>query len=150
MSYGVTVDDLAARWRPLEAAAGDVDEPALAALLIIDAQDYLDMQFPALETTWEVGTRLARVVTSVVCEMVKRVMRNPDALKQQSVEDVQQSFAGPEFDGRMYLTSDEFLLVGGAIAEAGGTAGASSGAFSFNPTLNRRSSSWPVAVHRPR
>ena len=150
-SYGITTADLAARWRPLEQAEGDINEVAYAELTIVDAEDYLDMQFPKLLEAWAPGTRLARVVRTTVCEMVKRVMRNPEALKQQSVEDVQQSFAGPEYDGRLYLTADEFSTLGTAISDALGDATSNAGAFSFNPALNRRrSSEHPVSVLRPR
>lgn len=128
MSYAVTRADIEARWRPL-----DVEEQIPADTLIADAEDILDNQLPTLAASFGDGGRLDRLVTMTICNMVIRVLRNPDAMRQQSVGDVQQTFGGPEYDGRLYVSLDELGLIEDALLALNPQA-APMGAFSFDPT----------------
>lgn len=115
MSYGVTVGDIQARWRPLDAS-----EATVAETLIGDAETFLDNFRPTLAPLVPAGVP-QRIVTMLVANMVVRVLRNPDALTGQAVEDISQNFAGPAYDGRLYLTADELAMLDAAIEAAGGT-----------------------------
>lgn len=148
MSYGVTRADIEARWRPL-----DVEEQVPADTLIEDAEALLDLELPTLAASFGGGGRLDRLVVMTVCNMVIRVLRNPDAMRQQSVGDVQQTFGGPEYDGRLFLDDGDRGLLEDALVALNPEA-SPSGAFSFDPTRAKlanaaRRSPWRQSL-RPR
>jgi hypothetical protein len=77
VSYNVTTADIEARWRPLTDA-----EDAVAVVLLEDAARKLDLARPTLaaavastDPTKHVDERL---VTMLLCDMVIRVISNPD------------------------------------------------------------------------
>lgn len=97
MPYPVTPADVAARWRPLDAAETDV-----ATILLGDAEVLLDAKRPGLaEATALPATDPAhvpmRLVVIVLADMVQRVLRNPDVQTSMSLSSdgsVAQSFPG--------------------------------------------------------
>jgi len=78
MAYSVTTSDIVARWRPLS-----VDETAVATVLLADAVVKLDVMRPTLAAA--VASTVPsthvdeRFVTAALCDMVIRVLANPDA-----------------------------------------------------------------------
>lgn len=130
MTYGVVRKDIEDRWRPL-----DPEEELPADTLIGDAETLVDAQpqLRALSATFGQGGQLDRLVVMTICNMVIRVLRNPDAMRQQSVGDVQQTFGGPDYDGRLFISDDELSSIIDALAALTPSAGGA-GAFSFDPT----------------
>lgn len=73
MTYNVTTADIEARWRPLTAA-----EDAVATVLLVDAALKLDTARPTLAAAVAATTVPERLVVIVLCDMVIRVISNPD------------------------------------------------------------------------
>lgn len=78
MVYPVTPQDVAARWRPLDAA-----ETNVATVLLGDAEVLLDHKRPGLAAATALaagqpGHVPVRLVVAVLADMVQRVLRNPD------------------------------------------------------------------------
>lgn len=77
MAYNVSTADIEARWRPLTTA-----EDAVAAVLLEDAEKKLDLARPTLAAA-AASTNPAthvdeRLVIMLLCDMVIRVISNPD------------------------------------------------------------------------
>lgn len=77
MAYNVSTADIEARWRPLTPAEDDV-----ASVLLIDATSKLDLARPTLAAAVASTTPAThvdeRLVIIVLCDMVIRVISNPD------------------------------------------------------------------------
>ncbi len=73
MPYAVTPADVAARWRPL-----DIDEAAVATVLLLDAEALLNRKRPTLQADVAALRVPERLVVIVLADMVQRVLRNPD------------------------------------------------------------------------
>lgn len=73
MPYAVTPADVAARWRPLDAA-----ETNVATVLLEDATALLDAKRPRLRDDVTAGIVPERLVVVLLADMVQRVLRNPD------------------------------------------------------------------------
>lgn len=80
MPYNVSAGDIADRWRPLSVAEEDV-----ATVLLASAEVKLDMARPRLRPAVEEGKIPERFVVDILCDMVQRVMRNPDVLRGQNL-----------------------------------------------------------------
>lgn len=80
MSYGVLTTDLEARWRPLSAA-----ETTVARTLIDSATVQLDTIRPRLRENVTLGLIPIRLVVDAICDVVQRVLRNPDLLRAQNI-----------------------------------------------------------------
>jgi len=119
MSFGVQVSDIEARWRPLDAS-----EAVIAETLLEDAETVFISTVPGAQSYYDSGTLPQRLVTIILCEMVKRVLRNPDALSGQAVEDISQTFAGAKYDGRLYVTEDELAQVSKVLEGSAGVSAA--------------------------
>jgi hypothetical protein len=87
MSYNVSPDDVAARWRALSD-----DESDVATVLLADVTDDLDVHRPTLHaflatlladadsTIVAKGELLQRIIVKTLAGAVRRVLRNPDVL----------------------------------------------------------------------
>lgn len=77
MAYNVSTADIEARWRPLTPAEDDV-----ASILLVDAALKLDYARPtlaaAVASTVPASHVDERLVVMVLCDMVIRVISNPD------------------------------------------------------------------------
>lgn len=106
----VTVDDLAARFRPLSD-----DEKIVAKALLDDAWSLAALQVPGLNAA--VGDNVANfgILTAVLSAMVLRVMRNPDGVRQWSVDDYSETRDSSVSAGALYLSEDELSLLGAAV-----------------------------------
>lgn len=115
--------DLEARWRPLSPA-----ETAVAEELIASAIVQLRFLRPNLEALVDLGTIPARIVTDAVCEVVQRVLRNPDLLRGQNItgdggigityglgEDTNHALP------RLRFSDDDLHVIDTALAVAGAT-----------------------------
>lgn len=144
MAYA-SVQDIASRWRPLEE-----EESAVAPTLLEDASDILDTEMPLLAGAYGQGGRLDRMTIATVVAMVVRVLRNPDAMRQQSVGDVQQTFGGPEYDGRLFLAEDELAALAAVLADVlNPGAGTTSGAFVIDPVSAKLARRAPCTASFP-
>jgi hypothetical protein len=73
MAYSVTTADIEDRWRPLT-----TEEDAVAAVLLADATVKLDTARPTLAAAVAASTVDERLVIILLCDMVIRVVSNPD------------------------------------------------------------------------
>lgn len=110
MTNPVGVDDLAARWRPLSD-----EETTVAAALLADAWALATTQVPGLLAAVNNGTADFGVITAVLSAMVLRVMRNPDGVRQWSVDDYSEMRDSSVSAGALYLSEDELSLLGSAF-----------------------------------
>ena len=120
--FNVTTADVEARWRALS-----VEEEAVASVFITDLEDDLALRRPTLRVLLDslatspipadqdTGAVLGRVVTKVIALAIKRLLRNPDLLRNVSIG-ADGSMTG--FGGG--LPTKEFLLrLEGALPETG-------------------------------
>lgn len=122
MANPVNVADLEARFRPLT----DAETPVAQALLD-DAWAILLTRRPALEqqiTDEEVSEGLVR---AVVAAMVLRVLRNPNGVRQWSVDDYSETRDNSVSGGFLYVSDDELGLLNG---------GSTSGAWTIRPVVD--------------
>lgn len=110
MTSPVSVADLENRFRPLSD-----DEETVAAWLLIDAWAVASAQVRALPAAVTAGTVNTDLVTAVLCAMVIRVLRNPDGVRQWSVDDYSEMRDSTVSAGALYLSEDELSLLGTAI-----------------------------------
>ncbi len=102
------VPDLAARWRPLNA-----QQTTNAEAFLTDAWSYLTDLMPTLEQRLVEGTVNEDSVIRVVSSMVLRVLRNPDAKVQESLDDYAYRRSDLVADGLLYATGDELASLSG-------------------------------------
>lgn len=135
MPNPVVVDDLAVRFRPLT----DAESPVAEALLA-DAWAILLTSVPDLEARRTSGAISDGVLTSVVASMVLRVIRNPEGIRQWSIDDASFTRDTALSAGGLYLSDAELALLTG-------TAGRRRGAFSVAPAsvrhVHSRGAEWP-------
>ena len=121
MANPVTVADLEARFRSLTA-----DEQTVAQALLDDAWAILLVSKPNLEQQITDGAIAPEVVTFVVAAMVLRVLRNPNGVRQWSVDDYSETRDPSIASGGLYVSTEELAL----LAPAGTGSGA---AFTITP-----------------
>lgn len=105
MTALATVDDLAARWRPLDAATTTV-----AQALLGDASALLRARVPGLDARLADATLDRALVVPVVCAMVRRVLANPDGVVAETVGGYSYR-RSDALDGRLEPTADELALL---------------------------------------
>lgn len=112
MANPVTVDDLADRWRPLSS-----QEQTNAQALLDDAWALLTTRLPSLEDNLTAETVSTANLVRVECAMVLRVMRNPDGLLQESIDDYSYQRDAAVSAGALYVTTAELgdLTPGGKV-----------------------------------
>lgn len=115
------VSDLEDRWQPL---SGQQVNNATA--LLGDAWVMLKRRIPDLDAKVDEDPDYSSDVVRVVCQMVLRVMRNPDGKRSESIDDYSFSRDSGVSGGLLYITDDELsdLL------------GAQSSSFSIRATAN--------------
>lgn len=112
-----TVDDVAARWRPLTSA-----EQNVATTLVADASALIRARFPGIDDQIAAGGIDAQILTIVVSGMVKRALIAPDDGVSQESEGIgpysrSQSFANPMRN--VFLTEADLTLILGYRPTAG-------------------------------
>jgi hypothetical protein len=118
----VDLADLEDRWRPLAD-----DEKAGAQALLADAWAIANVQLPNLDASVTAGTTSPDAVRAVLSAMVIRVLRNPDGVRQWSVDDYSETRDSTLSSGALYLTADELNLLNTAMGRP------RRGAFSITP-----------------
>lgn len=109
------IADLAARFRPLTEA-----EQAIAQTLLDDAWEELLVRVPDLQARLEDGRTSTALVVRVVASMVIRVLRNPEAIRQWSVDDASFTRDSLVSSGVLYASADEVgLLIGAPVTPIG-------------------------------
>lgn len=117
-----TAQDIADRWRPLTD-----DEATVAHAVLGDAWTLLKHRVPTLEDRLDAdpATLDEALVVMVLVSMVLRVLRNPNGIRQESIQDYSYSRDADGASGLLSVSDSEFdLLV---------PAGAESGAFTIRP-----------------
>lgn len=142
MPNPVDISDLEDRWRPLSA-----DEKTTAQALLMDAWAIANVQLPNLESSVAAGTISSDVVRAVVSAMVVRVLRNPDGVRQWSVDDYSETRDSTLSSGVLYLTPAELALLNSAVGRP------KRGAFSITPggaePQHSRGSEWAYGYEYP-
>lgn len=108
MAALATVEDVAARWRPLTS-----EEVLIVQTLLDDASDIVRVRFPSVDADIASGAVSAATAVRVVAGMVRRAMMNRDTEGvTQGSETVgpftqSASFANP--NGNLYMSKDDLL-----------------------------------------
>ena len=121
MTIPADLTDLESRFRPLSA-----DEATFANALLDDAWAILLSQRPNLEAQIDAGTVPEGVATFVLSAMVLRVLRNPNGVKQWSVDDYSETRDSSLAAGSLYVSPEEL----GLLVPVGAGSGA---AFTITP-----------------
>lgn len=106
MTNPATASDVEARFRPLSSA-----ETVLAQTLLGDAWALLLGRRPTLDADIEAGTVSRENAVRVLAAMVVRVMRNPDGLLEESIDDYKYRRDSLVSSGVLHVTSDELADV---------------------------------------
>ena len=115
MTNPVSVDDLESRFRPLADA-----EKGVAASLLSDAWAVLLTAVPSLEQRRADGSVSVDLVIYVVSAMVLRVLRNPEGIRQWSVDDASFTRDQALSAGGLYVSPEEVgLLAGSPVGPVG-------------------------------
>lgn len=102
MPNPTTTADLEARWRPLSA-----QETTNANALLGDAWALLLSRRPTLEADMAAGTVSQANVVRVVSAMVLRVLRNPEGVLSETVDDYTYRRDAVVSGGLLHVTGDE-------------------------------------------
>lgn len=106
MANPATVADVEARWRPLTA-----QETTNAEALLSDAWELLLGRRPTLEADLTAETISEGNVIRVICAMVLRVLRNPDGLSEEAIDDYRYKRDAILASGVLHVTPDELADV---------------------------------------
>lgn len=102
MANPATTADLEARWRPLT-----TQETTNATAFLADAWALLLSRRPSLEADITAGTVSTANVVRVVSAMVLRILKNPDAWDQETIDDWSGRRNALMADGILRVTPDE-------------------------------------------
>jgi len=116
----VTVADLEARFRPLSE-----DERTVARALLDDAWAIALTRRPSLDMDVANGVVSWGLAVAVISAMVLRVLRNPNGVRQWSVDDYSETRDSAVSAGVLYVSDEELALL-----SPGGTG---DGAFTIRP-----------------
>jgi hypothetical protein len=108
-----SIPDLEARFRPLSAA-----ESAVADALLQDAWAIMRAQVPSLESRLLGGSLDLFAVVAVQTAMVLRVLRNPNGVRQWSVDDYSETRDTALSSGALYLDPAEADLLAGRASSS--------------------------------
>lgn len=108
MSIPVDISDLEGRFRPFVG-----DESTVAAFLLEDAWAVLLSTVPDLEARMTSAAVREDAVRAVVVAMALRVLRNPNGVKQWSVDDYSETRDGSVAAGTLYVSPEEIALLTG-------------------------------------
>lgn len=140
MPVEVSVDEVVARWRPLEPA-----ERPVAEALLVDARAILEARVPGLEDRLAAGTVSEALVRSVLTGMVLRVLRNPDGLVQETTDDYSYRRADDVATGALYVSDVELGNLTAATTPVGAGGGAYSVRPGYVPGWGAAVPAWPVS-----
>lgn len=99
------ISDVEAAWRPL----GDT-ETAKAGVLLVRASAIVRSKIATVDARLADGTLDDDLVSGIVGDMVARVLRNPEAVRQKSVGSVSVAYDTVPGQG-LYLTDEELSLL---------------------------------------
>lgn len=102
MDTPATTQDVVNRWRPLSPG-----EELIAKTLLDDAWADVTTQVPSVPARAEANQTFKRVVVSILVAMVLRVLKNPDGIRQMSIDDYQVTIDSTRSTGALYLADDE-------------------------------------------
>ena len=102
MANPATVADIEARWRPLSS-----QETTNATAFLDDAWAMLLHRRPSLEANITAGTVSEENVVRVVATMVLRVLKNPDGLLEESIDDYRYRRDALVSSGALQVIDDE-------------------------------------------
>ena len=105
MANPATTTDLEVRWRPL----GPDEEKAQA--LLDDAWEIVLRRVPDIEAGMLEDSPTEGLVTAIVCQMVLRVLKNPDSLSEEQIDDYRYKTQGELAPGVLDLTEAELALL---------------------------------------
>jgi len=114
-----TVDDVVRRWRPLSDG-----EAAMAGVLVEEATALLSVTAPGLRGRVAADPDLGLAARSVTVSMVLRVMKNPDAIRQFSIDDYSRTRDAVASGGLLHVTPEELASLLPPAAVSGGFGGA--------------------------
>lgn len=126
MPFSVSVADIENRWRPLTS-----DEADVASFLLQDADLKLRLARNTLEafvtglTAGQPKTDLLNAITIAIVEAVKRVLRNPDLLRSQTIGPDGGVGIGfetdPDIASSVYISNSDLSTIDAAVGAAEGT-----------------------------
>lgn len=120
------VSDVATRLgRPIS----DPDEVAQVTAWLDDVQTLIASRIPDIDARIAAGNPSAQVVVMVQANAVVRKVRNPDGKQNERIDDYSYGYSAEAARGELYLTDDEWSLLG---------AGGSAGAWTINPAGRAR------------
>lgn len=122
------VSDVEARWRPLSP-----QEATNAGTFLDDAWLILKSRLPDIEASFLNDNDRRMNVVRVLTAAVLRVLKNPDGLRQESVDDYAYTRDEAVSAGVLYITEDE---IGSLVPNA------SNGVFMVDPLAGRDWSDW--------
>lgn len=114
MANPVTVDAVAARWRPLTDA-----ERGVAEELLVDTWAILTTKVTDLEARLAAETISAELVTAIVAGIVLRVLKNPSGLLTQSIDGYSYTRDKVMASGALNPTDEELDLLRDADQQSG-------------------------------
>ena len=116
MAGPATILDLKARsFRPLSE-----QEETVGGILLGDAWELITSQIPRVEGRSTTDAKFAALVKQVQCAMVLRVIKNPDGLLSEQIDDYQYRRDSAISAGALYLSDDERALLGAGDGESDG------------------------------
>lgn len=100
----VTPNDVVSRWRPLNS-----EEAAIVDAIIADSQDILETEAEDLGITAPVPgeDRRLRTYVRIVANMVIRVLKNPDGILTETIDDYTYRRDSAISSGALYVSDDE-------------------------------------------
>lgn len=112
MSSPVYVEDIEARWRPLTE-----QEHTNAEALLEDAWALILKRRRTLEADLAAETVSQADVTRVMCAMVLRVLRNPEGLLEEQLDDYRYRRDAAISAGLLYVSDDELNDITPAVTD---------------------------------
>jgi hypothetical protein len=109
------VQDVEARFRPLTTAEQDI-----AQALLDDAWAVLLATVPTIESRLDSGALSPDLARFVIVAMALRVLRNPNGIRQWSVDDYSETRDSALSTGSLYVSDDEAALLSGTAARRRG------------------------------
>jgi hypothetical protein len=109
----VEVTDIEARWRSLSAT-----ETSVAEAMIDDMWARAQALIPTLSTNMDSGVVSSELARAVLAGAVIRVLRNPEGLRQQQIDDYSYTRDSALSSGGLYLSDEEMKLLAGSTSRA--------------------------------
>jgi len=130
VSNPATTSDLASRWRPLSDA-----EEIVGSTLLADAWGILKDRIGGLDDLVADDADYAAKVVRIEANAVLRVLKNPEGLVRESIDDYSSERNGTIHSGELYITDAE-------LDELSPGSGVQGRAFSLDPFADRDWTDW--------